>query len=76
MSRSVSVSISADRTRLSRRRLNWLLTHPLPLSHQQVVSLSQASCVSLIELTDGREGGSGWVMSHVVRRRESLVLYK
>jgi hypothetical protein len=29
-----------------------------PLSRQQVVSLSQASCVSPVELTDGR-GGEG-----------------
>ncbi len=36
---------------------------PSPLSHQQLVSLSQSSCVSPVELTDGRggreEGGHG-----------------
>jgi hypothetical protein len=34
---------------------------PLPssLSRQQVVSLSQFSCVSSLELTDGRGGGAG-----------------
>ncbi len=48
------------RTRLSRRRMSFLL--PLPpfpsLSRQQVVSLSQSSWVSLVELADG-EGGVG-----------------
>ncbi len=29
---------------------------PYPLSSQQVVSLSQSSCVSPVELTDGKEG--------------------
>jgi hypothetical protein len=36
-----------QRTRLSRRRIVWLLPRPLPLSRQQVVFLSQSSCVSL-----------------------------
>jgi hypothetical protein len=36
-----------------------------------VVSLSQYSCVSLVELTDRR----GWGKSQIPRRRESLVLY-
>jgi hypothetical protein len=31
----------------------------IPLPHQQLVSLSQSSCVSPVELTDGR-GGRGW----------------
>jgi hypothetical protein len=35
----------------------WLLPHPL--SCQQVVCLSQSSCVSLVELTDRREVGVG-----------------
>jgi hypothetical protein len=35
----------------------WLLPHPLPLSRQQVVSLSPSYCVSLVEFTDGRMGG-------------------
>ncbi len=43
----------------------------LPLSYQQLVS----SCVSAVELTDGR-GGSGWGRSQIIRMRESLVLYK
>ncbi len=30
-----------------------------PLSHQQVASLSQSSCVSPVQLTDGRGGGGG-----------------
>jgi hypothetical protein len=33
-----------------------LLPHPLPLSRQQVVFLSQSSCVSPVEFTDRREG--------------------
>jgi hypothetical protein len=32
---------------------------PSPLSCQQLVSLSQSSCVSLIELTDGKVGRGG-----------------
>ncbi len=48
---------------------------PSPLSRQQVVSLSQSSCVSPIELTDGR-GGRGWGRSQNIRKRECLILYK
>jgi hypothetical protein len=44
------------RTRLSRRRIIWLLVHPL--TSQQVVCFSQYSCVSLVEKGGGR-GGSG-----------------
>jgi hypothetical protein len=36
----------------------WLLAHPL--SRRQVFSLSHSSCVSPVELTDGR-GGKGVV---------------
>jgi hypothetical protein len=32
---------------------------PILLSRQQVVSLSQSSCASPVELTDGRRGGGG-----------------
>ncbi len=32
---------------------------PPPLSLQQIVSLSQSSCVSPVQLTDGRRGGEG-----------------
>jgi hypothetical protein len=49
-----------QRTSLSRRRTIWLLPHHL--FRQQVVSLSQSSCVSPVELFDGRkdlEGGGG-----------------
>jgi hypothetical protein len=42
------------RTRLFRRLMIWLLPHPL--SCEQVVSLSQSSCVSPVELTDRRGG--------------------
>ncbi len=58
---------------LSRSRMIWLLP-PSP-SHQQVVSLSQSSCVSLVKLSDGR-GGRGWGRSQIIWQRESLVLYK
>jgi len=34
----------------------WLLFHPHPLIRQQVVSLSQSSCVPSVELTDRRGG--------------------
>jgi hypothetical protein len=34
----------------------WLLHHPF--SRQKVVSLSQSSCVSPVELTDRRGGGA------------------
>jgi hypothetical protein len=37
--------------------MTWLLAHPLPRLRQQVVSLSQSSCVSPVELTGGRGGG-------------------
>ncbi len=40
-----------------------------------VVSLTRSSCVSLVELTDGR-GGEVWGRSQIIRRREILVLYK
>jgi hypothetical protein len=57
------------------RRKFWLL----PASCHRVVSLSQSSCVSPAELTDGRRGrrrGGGLGRSQSIRRRKSLVLYK
>jgi hypothetical protein len=48
---------------------------PPPLSRQQVVSLSQPSCVSPVKAeTEG--GGEGGAKSEIIRLRESLVLYK
>jgi len=44
----------------------------LPLPRQQIVSLSQSSCVSPVQLTDGRGGGRG---AEIIRPQESLVLY-
>ncbi len=42
------------------RSYDSALAHPLlSLSRLQRVSLSRSSCVSPVELTDGREGGSG-----------------
>jgi hypothetical protein len=65
------------RTRLSCRRMICLLPHPLPpLYPEQVVSLYQYSCVSPVELFVGEVGGSRWGRSQIIRRRESLVLYK
>ncbi len=48
-----------QRARLSCRRMTCLLPHHLPLSRQQVVSLSQPSCVSPLELAGGSGGGGG-----------------
>jgi hypothetical protein len=55
------------RTRLSRRRMIWLLP-------ESCLS-SQSSCVSPVEHVDGR-GGKGWARSQIIRRRDSLVLDK
>jgi hypothetical protein len=44
-----------QRTRLSRRRMIWLLSHPLH-TLSRLVSLSQSSCVLPVELTEGRGG--------------------
>ncbi len=52
----------------------WLLSHtPSPVSNLSL--FNQSSCVSLVELTDGR-GRRGWGKSQIIRQRESLVLYK
>ncbi len=53
-------------------------TPPSPFSRQQVVYLSQSSCVSPVELTDERVGGGGggWARRQIIRPRESLALYK
>ncbi len=51
----------------------WFGSSPTPfppLSRQQVVFLSQSSCVS------PGEGRMGWVKSEIIRPRESLVLYR
>jgi hypothetical protein len=44
----------------------WFCPTPthLPPSRQQVVTLSQSSCVSPVELTDG---GEGWAWSQIIR---------
>jgi hypothetical protein len=44
-----------------------------PFSRQKLVSLSQSSCVSPVELTDGRGGEPG---AKIIPPRESLVFYK
>ncbi len=48
-----------QRTRLSRCRITWLLPHPLPPSSVSKLSLSQSSCVSPVELIDGKWGEGG-----------------
>ncbi len=48
---------------------------PSPLTRQQIVSLSQPSFLSPVELADQSVGG-GWGRSQIVLRRESLILYK
>ncbi len=55
--------------------VEWFGSSPAPFfphSRQQVVSLSQSSCVSPVELTDGRE----WARRRITWPRESLNLYK
>ncbi len=42
---------------------------PLPTDLQEVVSLSQTSCVSPVELTDRRGGGGGGEPSHTTTRK-------
>jgi hypothetical protein len=49
--------------------------HP-PLSRQQVISLYQSSCVSPVQLTDGRGGGRGGGRSQIIQSRGSLALYQ
>ncbi len=49
---------------------------PSSLSRQQVVSLSQPSCFSTVELTDKRGGDEGMGKEPNIRRRDSLILYK
>ncbi len=44
-----------------------------PLSYHQVVSLSQSSCVSPVELTDGRWGGVGEEPYHMMAREHALL---
>ncbi len=58
------------RTRLSRRRLIWLHP-PFLLYGQHVVSLSHSSCVSPVELPEGRGvfGGGGWKVNHTTGRK-------
>jgi hypothetical protein len=55
------------------------LANPLPpLSRQEVVSLSQSSCVSTVGLIDGRRGKEGCARSQIIRVLESHapVVYK
>jgi hypothetical protein len=59
------------RSRLSRGHTIRLLAHPL--SRLQVAFLSQSSCVSPVELTDGKRKGAG--EKPIIRLRESLALY-
>ncbi len=61
------------RTKLSYGRIIRFLSHPL--SRQQVLSLSQSSCESPVELTHGRKGG-GWARNQIRRPRESMALFK
>ncbi len=61
------------------RVIRLFFVHPLPPPPVRKVSfllLSQCSCVSPVELFDGRGGGKRWSRSRLIRLRESLVLYK
>ncbi len=49
-----------------------VLLLPDPLSRQQVVSLSQSSFVSPVELSDGRGGGRGGGGAKLYEGRESV----
>ncbi len=49
--------------------IRLLLRPSPPVSRQQVVSLSQSSCVLPVELTDGRRG---WVRSLIIRPQQSF----
>jgi hypothetical protein len=46
-----------------------------PPSRQQLVCLSQSSCVPSVEL-DNERGGKGWAWSQIIWPRESMVRYK
>jgi hypothetical protein len=52
-----------------------MIWRPPPSPVRKFVYLSQSSCVSPVELADGRGGGRGWARSQTIRRRESLVLF-
>jgi hypothetical protein len=61
-------------TRLSCRLMIRLLAHPpSPLSRQQVVFLSQFSCVSPVELTGGRGDGVGEEPNYKATRKPGLL---
>jgi hypothetical protein len=64
------VLLDLKRTRLSWGRMIRLL--PPPFSRQQVVSLSQSSCVSPVELTDGGAGGGGAKVYDSEKARSSI----
>ena len=65
------------RTRLSCRCMIWLLAHlPAPISRSQVVSLSQSSYMSPVELTNGRGGRSeGGAKSYNHEKAWSSIYY-
>ncbi len=68
LSRDQRVLNDLQRSRLSCGRIiSAPVTSPSPLSSQQVVSLTQSSCVSPVELTDGRKGLRGWARSKIIR---------
>jgi hypothetical protein len=60
---------------VSRPTLPTMLPAPT-LYRQQVVSLSQSSFVSPVELTDGRKGGRGRASRQIIRRRENMALHE
>ncbi len=62
-----------QRTRLSRRRMIWLLRHYLPPPSGSCLSLPVFLCVAGRAYWRERGGGR---MGRIIRRQESLVFYK
>jgi hypothetical protein len=63
--------------KLSRRRMIWLLPPPpLPPSPPSVRKLPLFLSLPVCRQSSLRRVGRGWGRSQIIRRRESLVLYK
>ncbi len=70
------ILIVLKKTRLSRRRMIWLLPRQLPPLHPSPVSkFSLSSCVLPVKLFDGGRGRGG-ERRQIIRPQESVALYK